>query len=105
MLRERRAPREAAVAAVTTRPVGREDGPALLAINRACPIEANFTFFFDRAPDFFAWPDAVFDEYEYLGVYSEEQLVGYGLWGTLDGWVGDGWGSYMYGGDLRMLPG
>lgn len=105
MLRERRAPPPAAVAAVTVRPVGREEGPALLAINRDCPIAANFTFFFDRGTDFFAWPDAVFDQHEYLGVYSEEQLIGYGLCGTLDGWVGDGWGSFVYGGDLRILPG
>lgn len=102
---ERRVPPAAAVAAVNVRPVGREDGPALLTINRACPIEANLTFFFDRAPSFFAWPDAVFDAYEYLGLYSEDDLIGYGLVGTLDGWVGDGWGSYMYGGDLRILPG
>jgi hypothetical protein len=105
MVPERRVPRPAAVAAVTVRPVGREDGAALLAINRACPIEANLTFFFDREPDFFAWPDAVFDEHQYLGLYSEEQLIGYGLVGVLDGWVGDGWGSFMYGGDLRILPG
>jgi len=101
---ERRVPPEAAVAAVSVRPVGREDAPALLTINRACPIEANFTFFFDRAPDFFAWPDAVFDEHEYAGVYSEDRLIGYGLCGTLEGWVGDGWGPFVYGGDLRVLP-
>ncbi|MBI5481830.1 MAG: GNAT family N-acetyltransferase [Deltaproteobacteria bacterium] len=102
---ERRAPPEAAVAAATVRPVTRDDAPALLAINRACPIEANFTFYFDRAPDFFAWPDAVFDQHEYLGVYSDDRLVGYGLCGTLEGWIGDGWGPYVYGGDLRVLPG
>ncbi len=49
MVPERRVPPEAAVAAVTVRPVERGDGRALLNINRACPIEANFTFFFDRA--------------------------------------------------------
>jgi hypothetical protein len=104
MNQERRVPPEAAVAAAVVRPVGRDDGPQLLAINRACPIEANLTFYFDRAPDFFAWPDAVFDEYEYLGLYSDDRLVGYGLCGTLDGWTGDGWGPYVYGGDLRVLP-
>jgi GNAT superfamily N-acetyltransferase len=102
---EHHAPPEAAVAAVTLRPVSRDEGPQLLAINRACPIEANLTFFFDRAPDFFAWPDAVFDEHEYLGVYSGDELIGYGLCGTSEGWVGDEWGPWVYGGDLRVLPG
>ncbi|MBI5479105.1 MAG: GNAT family N-acetyltransferase, partial [Deltaproteobacteria bacterium] len=89
---------------VTVRPLGRDHGAQLLEINHACPIQANFTFYFDRSPDFFAWPDAVFDEHDYLGVHVDGRLVGYGMCGTVTGWLGDGWGPYVYGGDLRVLP-
>jgi GNAT superfamily N-acetyltransferase len=89
---------------VSFRPVGPSDAPDLIAINRACPIESDFTLRFDREPDFFAWPRAVFDSYDYLGFYDGDRLVGYGLVGYRDGWTGCAWTRWAYVGDLRVVP-
>lgn len=80
------------------------EGPEALALNRACPIEADFTFFFEREPDFFRWPRAVFDAFEYDGVRVGGELVAYGMLARRRGWVGDGWGVVGYGGDARVRP-
>jgi len=54
----------------------RGDGPQLARINRACPIVADFTFYFDRGDDFFAWPDRCFEEgYRYAGIVCDDELV------------------------------
>jgi hypothetical protein len=82
----------------------REANRELLAINRACPIEADFTFYFDRGADFFAWPDAVFDDYWYAGIRDAERLVGYCMAGHRHGWTGAEWGTWFYIGDARVLP-
>ncbi len=95
----------AASVPVSIRTLGRDDGPALLAVNRACPLEADFTFRFDREPDFFAWPASVFEEVEYLGACVGDTLAGYCLSGIRTGWTGAGWGRWAYAGDLRVLPG
>lgn len=89
---------------ISFRPVGPSDARALLTINRACPIESDFTLRFDREPDFFAWPRAVFDSFEYLGFYDGDRLVGYGLVGYREGWTGSAWGRWAYAGDLRLVP-
>ncbi|MBI4511642.1 MAG: hypothetical protein HY698_18550 [Deltaproteobacteria bacterium] len=73
-------------------------------INRACPIRADFTFFFDRAPCFFGWPDAVFDRHLYLGGFRDDELCAYFLFGWARGYTGAGWGAFYYGGDARVLP-
>jgi hypothetical protein len=77
---------------------------AMLAINRACPVVADFTFYFDRAPDFYAWPERVFQGYRYAGVFQDDGMVGYCMLGYRSGWVGDSWGTYFYVGDARVLP-
>ena len=51
-------------------PLDRDHSNQLLALSRACPIEADFTFWFDRSPDYFAWPKAVFDSHHYFGPLS-----------------------------------
>lgn len=85
------------------RDVRREEGPALSAINRACPIVADFTILFDRGEDFFAWPDALYDRHHYVGVEASGALVGYCMVGEFRGWVGDGYGDCGYAGDARVL--
>ncbi|HEY3357995.1 MAG TPA: GNAT family N-acetyltransferase [Polyangia bacterium] len=90
--------------APSLREVPRALGPALAALNLACPIEAGFTFVFDRAPDFFAWPDAAFDRYRYLGAFHGERLVGYALCGVTRGFTGAAATPYFYAGDLRVHP-
>ena len=72
-------------------------------INRACPIAAEFTFFFDRSPDFFAWPAAVFEEYAYVGGFQEERLVAYALFGQARGRVNGGT-RFSWSGDVRIVP-
>jgi hypothetical protein len=86
------------------RPVERAHGARLLEINRACPIAADFTFFFDRSPDFFAWPDAVFDRYVYMGGWRGEELRAYVLMGYGRGHTGWPDGELYYAGDARVLP-
>jgi hypothetical protein len=81
-----------------------EHGDQLLAVNRACPITADFSFFFDRSPSFFAWPDAVFDAYAYIGGFREDRLAAYALFALASGQV-DGGNVYSYSGDARVLPG
>jgi hypothetical protein len=76
----------------------------MLAVNRACPVVADYTFYFDRAPDFFAWPERVFQQYRYAGVYQQGAIVGYCLLGYRTGRIGDGWETYFYVGDARVLP-
>ncbi len=81
-----------------------EDGSAALEVNRRCPIDADFSFYFERDPDFFAWPREVFDGFDYFGVRADDQLIAYALIARCAGWVGDDWGVYGYGGDARVLP-
>jgi hypothetical protein len=91
-------------AEVRIEPLDASAGPALLAINRACPITADFVFYFDREPDFFRWPHMVFDSHEYEGIYRDGSLVGYCMAGFRRGWAGRGWGTIFYVGDARVLP-
>ena len=49
---------------VTYRLLDRSFGEKLLAVNRACSIAADMTIRFDREPDFFAWPDRVFEGHQ-----------------------------------------
>jgi hypothetical protein len=92
-------------APISYRPLDRTDGADLLAVNRACPITSDFTFRFDREPDFFAWPAQVFESFRYTGIFVGERLVGYGMLGFGTGWTADGWGQWGYAGDVRVLPG
>ncbi|MBW2455108.1 MAG: hypothetical protein JRI68_11390 [Deltaproteobacteria bacterium] len=94
----------AARAPLTFRPLDRSCGERMQAINRACPIEADFTFFFDREPDFFAWPEAVFDRHVYLGGFAGQDLAAYAMLGFSQGWHGDHHGELFYAGDARVLP-
>jgi S-adenosylmethionine-diacylglycerol 3-amino-3-carboxypropyl transferase len=89
--------------AIQVGPVSRTEGDQLLAINRACPIEADFSLVFERSPEFFAWPDAIYDRYRYLGMRHEGRLVGYCMTGELGGWDGRAWGRMFYAGDARVL--
>jgi hypothetical protein len=86
------------------RPLDAAFGEACLAVNRACPIEAEFTLRFDREPDFFAWPESVFDSFEYLGIFTADRLAGYILTGMRAGWIGSKWGRWAYFGDYRIAP-
>ena len=87
------------------RPLDRSHGPRMLEINRRCPIEADFTFFFDRDPDFFAWPEHNFDSFEYTGIFEGERLVGYGMTGLNRGLLQGDPARFFYLGDWRILPG
>jgi hypothetical protein len=80
------------------------DGPRLGRINRACPIEADYRFYFDRGEDFFAWPDRFFASHRYLGIYQGDELVGYGMVGLDRGVIGAGLAPLFYLGDFRILP-
>jgi hypothetical protein len=80
------------------------DGSAALEVNRNCPINADFSFYFERDPDFFAWPREVFDGFDYYGVRAADRLIAYALIARRGGWVGDQWGMFGYGGDARVLP-
>jgi hypothetical protein len=79
-------------------------GPRMLEIDRACPIVADLTFHFDRTPDFFAWPNAVFDRgYVYGGGFLEGRLVAHALFGWASGQLP--WGdTFAWTGDARVLP-
>ncbi len=76
----------------------------MLEINRACPVVADLTFYFERAPRFFAWPDAVIGaDYVYVGGFDGPDLVAYGMFGTVAGQLP--WGdAFSYAGDVRVLP-
>lgn len=89
---------------VTYRELDRSHNAEMLEINRRCPIAADFTFYFDRSPDFFLWPDLVFDRYKYVGIFDGRELVGYIMIGFRSGWTGTAWGSICYFGDARLLP-
>ncbi|MBI4613725.1 MAG: GNAT family N-acetyltransferase [Planctomycetes bacterium] len=82
----------------------RTHGELLLAANRASPIVADFTFVFERAPDFFAWTDLVFDRVRYGGAFHDGRLVAYAMTGIVEGWTGSRFGPFFYLGDVRVLP-
>ena len=86
------------------RPLNRAHAASMHAINRACPIEADFTFFFDREPDFFRWPETVFDASIYIGGFRGERLVGYTLFASVAGHAGALGKTFGYMGDARVLP-
>lgn len=79
-------------------------GQAMLAINRACPIVSDLTFFFDRGEDFFRWPSSVYERFFYAGVFHNDRLVGYCMVGLLRAWTGQEFGWLAVLGDARMLP-
>lgn len=85
------------------RPADRTRGDDMMVINRACPIEADFTVVFEREPDFFQWPDLIYDRYQYIGIHHHDEQVGYCMTGQLEGWTGTEYGRYFYGGDARLL--
>jgi hypothetical protein len=79
-------------------------GPAMLAINRACPIVSDLTFFFDRGDNFFRWPSLVYERFLYAGIFHDDQLVGYCMVGLLRAWTGQEFEWLAVLGDARMLP-
>lgn len=89
---------------VTFRVLDDADGPALLEVDRASPIEADFTFVFERDPDFFAWPRAIFERFSYGGAFVDGRLVAYAMFGVRTGWDGQAFREYVYIGDARTLP-
>lgn len=86
------------------RELGPDDNDRLLAVCRACPIEASFRVLFDRGDDFFAWARHAFERHRYVGAFMGEELVGYMMIGWQTGWVGDGQEPFAYIGDARVLP-
>lgn len=76
----------------------------LLAINRACPIEGVFNVFFERAPDFFAWPGQAFEDHVYVGAFDKGRLIGYATMGFNRSWMGSDWAPHAYVADGRVLP-
>ncbi len=85
--------------------LGRNDSTQLTRINHACPIVADFTFYFDRGNDFFAWPDLCFEAgHRYVGIRYDDKLVGYGMIGLNRGHLGNDDGTFLYLGDWRILP-
>lgn len=89
---------------VALRPLDASDAPALLELNRACPMEAGLRFFFDRSPDFYRWPRRVFDAFRYVGAFDGTTLVGYAMEARYQGWTGREWGPIAYLGDVRVHP-
>lgn len=89
---------------VSLRTVDATRGGELSAVNRACPIGGELSFFFDRGDDFFRWPSEVFETHRYVGIFVGERLVGYFLAGFRTGWTGASFGRYFYAGDARVLP-
>ena len=89
---------------VSYRPLDDGAGSDLLSLNRACPLESQFTFRFDREPDFFAWPRAVFERFQYRGAYVDGGLAGYCMAGYRTGWTGTHFATWGYVGDLRVHP-
>lgn len=89
------------------RPLGRESNDELVELFRACPIVADFTICFDRHPDFFRFPELVFDSYGYEGIFLDDRLVGCVMLAKLTGWMDRerGFGTYCYAGDGRALAG
>jgi hypothetical protein len=81
-----------------------EDNDQLLALSRACPLIADFTFFFDRAPDFFKWPDLVFEEHACFGTELNGALGSCVGVGWMRGWTGQGPGKFFNIGDARVRP-
>ncbi len=98
-----RAP-DAAGSGLRTAPLGREHNRELVELFRASPIIADFTVCFDRHPDFFRFPELVFEEFEYRGIFAGDRLIGSMMAAFLDGWLGDRVGRYAYMGDLRIVP-
>jgi hypothetical protein len=87
------------------RPLTREHEARMHAINRACPVEADFTFFFDREPEFFRWPESVFESFVYVGGFRDRELVAYALFATARGHAGALSEHFVFVGDARVLPG
>lgn len=85
-------------------PLGTEREREMLEINQACRIRADFEFYFDRRPRFFAWPGACFEDYRYLGAFKEGRLIGYAMVGMRRGWTGSGFEPCFYLGDVRIRP-
>ena len=77
--------------ALEFRPLSREHNDALVALFRASPIVADFTICFDRHPDFFRFPDSVFDSYTYRGIFRGERMIGCVMYAQLTGWLGPDW--------------
>ena len=75
----------------------------LLAINRACPVEAVFTVLFDRGPNFFAWPKQAFEDFVYLGAFDSGRPVGYCALGFHRSWVGGDWVTVAHIADARVV--
>jgi hypothetical protein len=84
--------------------LSRRDGRELLELSRACPINADFSLHFDRSPDFFAWPDQAFDEYQGIGIRADGRLIGCVGAGISMGWIGSSEGRIAYYGDARIHP-
>src|SRR5437016_11642546 len=40
-----------------------------------CAVTCSDPFRIDRNPDFFRWPRAVFDDFEYVGAFDDGKLV------------------------------
>lgn len=79
-------------------------GAEMLAINRACPIVSDLTFYFDRGEDFFRWPSLVYERFYYAGLFVSDRLVGYLMVGLVRAWTGDEFGRLGVLGDARILP-
>lgn len=79
-------------------------GPEMLAINRACPIVSDLTFYFDRGADFFRWPSLVYERFYYAGLFVSDRLAGYLMVGLVRSWTGTEFGWLGVLGDARILP-
>ena len=70
-------------------------------------ISAEWSFRYDRKPDFYAWPRLMFERFAYVGAFVADQLVGYGMVATYPG-IPTGQDAaaapVMYVGDGRVLP-
>jgi len=83
--------------------LNRDMGEELLAVNRKCPIVSDISLYFERSPDFFRWPELVYDFYHYIGAFLDDKLIAYSMGGAVFANVLDGPGHFFYGGDVRVL--
>ncbi len=89
---------------LTTATLTRAHNDDLVGLFRASPIVADFTVCFDRHPDFFRFPELVFDSFDYRGIFVDQELVGCLMAAQLRGWVGDSAANFCYIGDARVVP-
>jgi hypothetical protein len=80
------------------------DEQSLIEVTSKCVIDSERVIAFDRAPNFFTWPRAVFSEFRYVGAFAGDEMIGYLLVSTHKAWLEKRESQSAYVGDARVLP-